>query len=59
VHASEAAIGDLQAQLAQQRAIDDRARASVAASAAALDLANINRERYRQMAGIGFGSWSV
>jgi len=56
VQASEAEIGDLQAQLAEQRAIDARARAGVAASQAALDLANINRERYRKMAGIGFGS---
>jgi membrane fusion protein (multidrug efflux system) len=56
VQASEAEIGDLQAQLAEQHAINARARASVAASQAALDLANINRERYRKMAGIGFGS---
>ena len=56
VQASEAEVGDLQAQLAEQRAIIARARASVAASVAALDLANINRERYRKMAGIGFGS---
>ncbi len=56
VQASAAQIGDLQAQLAEQRAINARARASVAASQAALDLANINRDRYRKMAGIGFGS---
>jgi membrane fusion protein, multidrug efflux system len=56
VQASEAEVGDLQAQLAEQHAIIARARASVAASVAALDLANINRERYRKMAGIGFGS---
>ena len=56
VQASEAEIGDLQAQLAEQHAINARARASVAASQAALDLANINRVRYRKMAGIGFGS---
>jgi len=56
VQASEAEVGDLQAQLEEQRAIIARARASVAASLAALDLANINRERYRKMAGIGFGS---
>jgi membrane fusion protein (multidrug efflux system) len=56
VQASEAEVGDLQAQLAEQRATIARARASVAASRAALDLANINRERYRKMAGIGFGS---
>jgi membrane fusion protein, multidrug efflux system len=56
VQASEAEVGDLQAQLAEQHAIIARARASVAASLAALDLANINRDRYRKMAGIGFGS---
>jgi membrane fusion protein, multidrug efflux system len=56
VQASGAAVSDLQAQLAEQHAIDARARASAAASLAALDLANINRERYRKMAGIGFGS---
>jgi membrane fusion protein, multidrug efflux system len=56
MQASEAEVGDLQAQLAEQHAIDARASASVAASLAALDLANINRERYRKMAGIGFGS---
>jgi membrane fusion protein (multidrug efflux system) len=56
VQASEAEIGDLQAQLAEQHAINARARASVAASQAALDLADINRDRYRKMAGIGFGS---
>jgi membrane fusion protein, multidrug efflux system len=56
VQASEAEVGDLQAQLAEQRAIIARASASVAASVAALDLANINRDRYRKMAGIGFGS---
>jgi membrane fusion protein (multidrug efflux system) len=56
VQASEAEIGDLQAQLAEQHAINARARANVAASQAALDLANINRDRYRKMAGIGFGS---
>jgi membrane fusion protein (multidrug efflux system) len=56
VQASEAEVGDLQAQLEEQRAIIARTRAGVAASLAALDLANINRERYRKMAGIGFGS---
>jgi membrane fusion protein (multidrug efflux system) len=56
VQASGAEVSDLQAQLSEQHAIDARARASVAASLAALDLANINRERYRKMAGIGFGS---
>ena len=56
VQASEAEVGDLQAQLVEQRAVIARARASVAASVAALDLADINRDRYRKMAGIGFGS---
>jgi membrane fusion protein, multidrug efflux system len=56
VQASEAEVGDLQAQLEEQHAIIARARASAAASLAALDLANINRDRYRKMAGIGFGS---
>jgi membrane fusion protein, multidrug efflux system len=56
VQASGAAVSDLQAQLTEQRAIIARTRASAAASLAALDLANINRERYRKMAGIGFGS---
>jgi len=56
MQASEAEVGDLRAQLAEQHAIDARASANVAASLAALDLANINRERYRKMAGIGFGS---
>ena len=56
VQASEANVVDLRAQIAEQHAIEARARASVAASQAALDLANLNRERYRKMAGIGFGS---
>jgi membrane fusion protein (multidrug efflux system) len=47
---------DLQAQLAQQDALIARARASVAASQATLDLARINRTRAERMAGIGFGS---
>ncbi|MGO9994866.1 MAG: HlyD family secretion protein [Steroidobacteraceae bacterium] len=54
--ASQAEVGDLQAQLAEQGTLIARARASVAASQAALDLANLNRVRYRKMAGIGFGS---
>jgi membrane fusion protein (multidrug efflux system) len=56
VQASEAEVIDLRAQIAEQHAIEARARASVGASQAALDLANLNRERYRKMAGIGFGS---
>jgi membrane fusion protein (multidrug efflux system) len=53
---SLAEVADLQAQLAEQHTLIARARASVAASQAALDLANLNRVRYRKMAGIGFGS---
>jgi membrane fusion protein (multidrug efflux system) len=56
VRASQAAADDLQAQLAEQNALIARARASVDASQAALELANLNRVRYRKMAGIGFGS---
>ena len=56
VRASEAAVGDLQAQLAEQSALIARARAGVEASRAALEIANLNRVRYRKMAGIGFGS---
>jgi membrane fusion protein (multidrug efflux system) len=56
VQAAQAAIGDLHAQLSQQNTLIAQARASVAASAAALDLASLNRVRFRQMAGIGFGS---
>ena len=56
VQASAANVVDLRSQIAEQHAIEARARASVAASQAALDLANLNRERYRKMAGIGFGS---
>jgi membrane fusion protein, multidrug efflux system len=56
VQAAQAAIGDLHAQLSQQSTLIARAAASVAASEAALDLANLNRVRFRQMASIGFGS---
>jgi outer membrane translocation and assembly module TamA len=54
--AAKAEVTDLQPQLAQQDALIARARASVAASQAALDLARINRTRAEKMAGIGFGS---
>jgi membrane fusion protein (multidrug efflux system) len=56
VQASQAAVGELQAQLAEQSALIVRADAGVAASQAALELASLNRVRYRKMAGIGFGS---
>jgi membrane fusion protein (multidrug efflux system) len=56
VQASQAAVSDLQAQLAEQSTLIARANAGVAASQAALELANLNRVRYRKMAGIGFGS---
>jgi membrane fusion protein, multidrug efflux system len=56
VQAAKADVTDLQAQLAQQDALIDRAHASVAASQAALDIARINRTRAEKMAGIGFGS---
>jgi membrane fusion protein (multidrug efflux system) len=56
VQAAQAAVEDLRAQLAQQDTLIARARASVAASEAALDLARLNRVRYRKMVGIGFGS---
>jgi membrane fusion protein (multidrug efflux system) len=56
VQASLAAVGDLQAQLSEQSTLIARASAGVAASRAALELANLNRVRYRKMAGIGFGS---
>jgi membrane fusion protein (multidrug efflux system) len=56
VQASQAAVGDLQAQLTEQSTLIARASAGVAASQAALELANLNRVRYRKMAGIGFGS---
>jgi membrane fusion protein (multidrug efflux system) len=56
VRASQASADDLQAQLAEQNTLIARARAGVDASQAALELANLNRVRYRKMAGIGFGS---
>jgi membrane fusion protein (multidrug efflux system) len=56
VHAGQAAVDDLQAQLAEQSTVIARANAGVSASQAALELANLNRVRYRKMAGIGFGS---
>jgi membrane fusion protein (multidrug efflux system) len=56
VQASQAAVEDLQAQLAEQSTLIARANAGVGASQAALELANLNRVRYRKMAGIGFGS---
>jgi membrane fusion protein, multidrug efflux system len=54
--AAQAEVDDLQAQLAQQDALIARARANETASAAALELAGLNQVRYRNMAGIGFGS---
>jgi membrane fusion protein (multidrug efflux system) len=56
VQAARAEIGDFQAQLATQETLVAKAHASVAASRAALDLANLNRVRYEKMATIGFGS---
>jgi membrane fusion protein, multidrug efflux system len=56
VRASHAAVDDLQAQLTEQSTLIARARAGVAASQAAMELAGLNRVRYRKMAGIGFGS---
>jgi membrane fusion protein, multidrug efflux system len=56
VRADQAAVEDLEAQIAEQSTLIARAHAGVAASQAALDLANLNRVRYRKMAGIGFGS---
>jgi membrane fusion protein (multidrug efflux system) len=56
VQAAKADVTNLEAQLAQQDTLIARARASVAASQAALDLARINRTRAENMAGIGFGS---
>ncbi len=56
VQAAQAEVDDLQAQLAQQDTLIARARASVSASNAAVDLAHLNRVRYRKMASIGFGS---
>jgi membrane fusion protein (multidrug efflux system) len=54
--AAQAAVNDLQAQLTEQATLIDRARAGVAESQAALELASLNQVRYRKMAGIGFGS---
>lgn len=56
VRADQAAVDDLQAQIAEQSTLIAKAHAGVAASQAALELANLNRVRYRKMAGIGFGS---
>src|SRR5260221_2995695 len=56
VEGAQAEVADLHAQLAQQDTQIAGARANVAASDAALDLASLNRVRYRKMAGIGFGS---
>jgi membrane fusion protein, multidrug efflux system len=56
VQAARSEVADLHAQLTQQDTLIARARASVAASGAALDLASLNRVRFRQMASIGFGS---
>jgi membrane fusion protein (multidrug efflux system) len=54
--AAQAEVDDLHAQLAQQDTLIARARASVAASDAAVDLARLNRVRYHKIADIGFGS---
>jgi membrane fusion protein (multidrug efflux system) len=54
--AAQAEVGDLQAQLAQQDTLIARARATVVASEAAVDLAGLNRVRYHKIADIGFGS---
>jgi membrane fusion protein (multidrug efflux system) len=54
--AAEAEVNDLQAQLVQQDSVIARARASVAASESAVDVARLNQVRYRKMAQIGFGS---
>jgi membrane fusion protein (multidrug efflux system) len=56
VQAAQAEVTNLEAQLAQQDGLIARARATVAASQAALDLARINRTRAEKVAGIGFGS---
>jgi membrane fusion protein (multidrug efflux system) len=56
VIAGQAAVEDLQAELAEQSTLIARANAGVEASQAAWDLADLNRVRYRKMAGIGFGS---
>jgi membrane fusion protein (multidrug efflux system) len=54
--AAQAAVDDLQAQITEQATLIVRARADVAKSQAALELASLNQVRYRKMAGIGFGS---
>jgi membrane fusion protein, multidrug efflux system len=56
VQAARAVISDFQAQIATQETLVAKAHASVAASRAALDLADLNRVRYHKMASIGFGS---
>jgi len=56
VQAARAEIGDFQAQLATQETLVTKAHATVGASRAALDLANLNRVRYQKTASIGFGS---
>ena len=54
--ASQAEVEDLQAQLTEQDTLVAKARATVAATRASLDLAILNRTRYRRVAAIGFGS---
>jgi membrane fusion protein, multidrug efflux system len=54
--AAGAEVDDLRAQLAQQDSVIARARASVAASESAVDVARLNQVRYQKMAQIGFGS---
>jgi membrane fusion protein, multidrug efflux system len=54
--AAQAEVDDLRAQLTQQDSLIARARASVAASESAVDVARLNQVRYRKMAQIGFGS---
>jgi membrane fusion protein (multidrug efflux system) len=56
VQAADAEASRLEAQLAQQDGLITGAHATVAASQAALDLAQINRTRAEKVAGIGFGS---
>jgi len=54
--AAQAEVDDLRAQLTQQGSLIARARASVAASESAVDVARLNQVRYQKMAQIGFGS---
>ncbi len=54
--ASEAEVANLQAQLIEQDTLVVEARATAAATRASLDLAILNRARYRRVAAIGFGS---